>query len=761
MKIKALFSVLPFIGSIPQPVVNNNTNLVLNQDEENPTDQLCRSSATQINAWHGIGWDVGVYGVIDHNIEFEQTFKRMFASDYLDELNGDYVIKSITQTTKPDLSENTGSFKFGNLNYDKDKRVQDWSLPYKDNLEVKSVNNIKWGVDDTNLYLKNTEVWPHNVGYHSINGKVVFQYGNNKAYEFQSAKDVNLNVGFNKNFNNKNFDFFGIPYSKLKECQYIYVFHNYVTRFLWSLTGQKTKNNLSLLNTQNDTPKINRYDVSDLICICEPNYSNGTITVKLNDEFIDISKKTGIRNKWFNQIDWTQYSNSIKQSMIDGINQYKIGYDNFKDIFTNVIDCNNIEQMQTYINKHISNECDLLRKYQLDINCNPYETCKYLQDFTSIKLEYEIPTKENPQKYKKEITNISNKELKEGKKINLTKNIDGNYEFKLDKLIENEYSDVNNYVGPDQKDTISVCSSFIENKNNSYILSKPFIKDASFISYYPEELAKDYPYDLTDNEVLDKFVNVTDNYNDELKGSVLDSSMYKITRDEINGRMMIDLNINDNNKQIIYGGMKKPNIKHAQFDANLFESMIYTPQLDESKIKHILDANNFDPNIVNCSNFSIDYENEEKGIANIKLCKSDNPDFYDSLKDINFEIKNLEPYYIKQNNKLSKSLSRYKPSSITKDIFINNFINTSIDFTSLNKLDIKLIPNDSKNILKAQIYYTDHFSKQDVALNFEYKFNTSKSLNKYWLLTIVGIGVLILFLGLYYYRKDCMKRSSY
>ncbi len=761
MKIKALFSVLPLIGSIPQPVLNNNTSLVLNQDEQNPTDQICHSSATQINAWHGIGWDVGVYGVIDHNIEFEQTFKRMFASDYLDELNGDYVIKSITQTTKPDLSENTGSFKFGNLNYDKDKRVQDWSLPYKDYLEVKSVNNIKWGVDDTNLYLKNTEVWPHNVGYHSINGKVVFQYGSNKAYEFQSAKDVNLNVGFNKNFNNKNFDFFGIPYSKLKECQYIYVFHNYVTRFLWSLTGQKTKDNLSLLNTQNDAPKINRYDVSDLICICEPNYSNGTITIKLNNEFIDISKKIKIRNEWFNQIDWTEYSGNVKQIMIDGINQYKIGYDNFKDIFTKVINCDNIEQMQTYINKHVSNEYDLLEKYQLDVGCNPYETCKYLQDFTSIKLEYEIPTKENPQKYKKEITNISNKELKEGKKINLTKNIDGNYEFKLDKLIENEYSDVNNYVGPDQKDTISVCSIFIENKNNSYILSKPFIKDAWFISYYPEELAKDYPYDLTDNEVLDKFVSVTDNYNDKLKGSVLDSSMYKITRDEINGRIMIDLNINDNNKEIIYGGMKKPDIKHAQFDANLFESMIYTPQLDESKIKHILDANNFDPNIVNCSNFSIDYENEEKGIANIKLCKSDNPDFYDSLKDINFEIKNLEPYYIKQNNKLSKSLSRNKPSSITEDIFINNFINTSIDFTSLNKLDIKLTPNDSKNILKAQIYYTDYFSKQDVALNFEYKFNSSESLNKYWLLTIVAIGVLILFLGLYYYRKDSIKRSSY
>ena len=362
MKIKALFSVLPLIGSIPQHVVNNNASLVLNEDEQNPTDQLCYSSATQINAWHGIGWDVGVYGVIDHNIEFEQTFKRMFASDYLDELNGDYVIKSITQTTKPDLSENTGSFKFGNLNYDKDKRVQDWSLQYKDNLEVKSVNNIKWGVDDANLFLKNTEVWPHNVGYHSINGKVVFQYGNNKAYEFQSAKDVNLNVGFNKNFNNKNFDFFGIPYSKLKECQYIYVFHNYVTRFLWSLTGQKTKDNLSLLNTQNDTPKINRYDVSDLICICKPNYTNGTITIKLNNEFIDISKKIGIRNKWFNQIDWTQYSDNVKQVIVDGINQYKIGYDNFKDIFVNAINCDNIEQIQTYINKHISNEYDLLEK---------------------------------------------------------------------------------------------------------------------------------------------------------------------------------------------------------------------------------------------------------------------------------------------------------------------------------------------------------------------------------------------------------------
>ena len=45
----------------------------------------------------------------------------------------------------------------------------------------------------------------------------MFQNGLDQSYEYQKATDFNLHIGVNKKFNNKSFDFYSIPYSKLKE----------------------------------------------------------------------------------------------------------------------------------------------------------------------------------------------------------------------------------------------------------------------------------------------------------------------------------------------------------------------------------------------------------------------------------------------------------------------------------------------------------------------------------------------------------------
>ncbi|MDE7433956.1 MAG: hypothetical protein K2M43_02395 [Mycoplasmoidaceae bacterium] len=144
-------------------------------------------------------------------------------------------------------------------------------------------------------------MWPINSNYHQINGKVVFANGDDQAYEYQSAKDLEFVVGVNKNFDNQYADYYAAPYTKLKESQYIYVLDNYVRRYLWGLTGSDTSD-YSTVSTS-EMVNANIFNINYLISLTDPDYDKGTVTIKFNQELYDYIQTLKRVYEKYNSID--------------------------------------------------------------------------------------------------------------------------------------------------------------------------------------------------------------------------------------------------------------------------------------------------------------------------------------------------------------------------------------------------------------------------------------------------------------------------
>ena len=471
--------------NLPQINLNENIDNLLLNDQNNPTNQNITTTTNQILAFHGNGWDTNVTDMVKSEVNFKQSIKRIFASESQPLISGNDAIINVDQLTTPDTSTNTGSYRWGNANYDTYHRVQDWKFQYIDNLKIKNHSIKGWGIDNADLFLNNTNTWPKGTDFHSLVGKVVFQNGLDQSYEYQKATDFNLHIGVNKKFNNKSFDFYSIPYSKLKEVQYVYVFDNFVRRYLWSLQGTETKDNLSFVQIKdNNNIKINKYKIKDLVCFTNPDYQNGTIQIKFNEEFIRLSKYTRVKNEKIKEGKLNNLSISAKNEFINAIDNYKVYDDNFDSCLDDVQKMTSVQQIKKYFEAQQSVDGLLAKKYHLNINDDPLDTIKYLINLISLKLNYQIPSKSNPDVFENYQINISNEELKNGKEIKLTKNSNGEYQIKLVNLTSNEYIDAQNYVASDVESNISVCSNNINGNVNQFTLKKPSIVSISFKSIF-------------------------------------------------------------------------------------------------------------------------------------------------------------------------------------------------------------------------------------------------------------------------------------
>lgn len=743
----------------------NNTNLKkeslkLNQDAVNPANQEITTKTNQILAYHGNGWDTNVSGIKRKEIDFNQKVKRIFASESQPIINGNDAIISATQLTTPDVSSNTGSYRWGDAKHDTNSRIQDWKFQYIDNLKIKSKSTLSWGLDDTDLFLNNTNTWPKNTNFHSLVGKVVFQNGSDQSYEYQKATDFNLHIGVNKKFTNKSFSFYSIPYSKLKEVQYVYVVDNFVRRYLWSLQGVDTTDSLAKVETLNNdiNLKVNKYRIKDLVCFTNANYKEGTIQIKFNDEFFKLSQYTKTRNEKLKEINLNELSNVAKQEFIKGINEYKIYDDNIETCFDKFKQMSSIEEIEDYLNKHQSNNGILAKKYNIGINDNPIDTIQYLINFVNVKLDYQIPNKTNPNMFDNLQTNISNDELKKGKIIKLSKNINGEYEIKLTNLISNEFIDQENYIAADIEDKISICSTNIESNKNDFILKMPKITSVSFNDKLPK--FNKYCYDLTDEEILKEYVNTTDNYGNKDTGTRLNSNEYQIIRNEFTGNIYISIQLNEENYQKTISGFKIPDLKKLTFDSKKYSSLLFAKEINDDLAHKIIEFNGFDNNLLSSIKFKIDKINDKTGETILKVESCSIPDFNSELYNKKFTINNLTKYYLCQKQNIDKSSLTKQPSKITREEFINNFLDVSKEFLNLNNLNINLNSNDKKHTLEAQIKYNDYFSKETVSLNYEYTFSNKSSISKYWLIAVIGLGIIILSIGLFLYKKDNLKRTN-
>lgn len=745
--------------NIPQINLNENIDNLLLNDQNNPTNQNITTTTNQILAFHGNGWDTNVTDMVKSEVNFNQSIKRIFASESQPLISGNDAIINVDQLTTPDTSTNTGSYRWGNANYDTYHRVQDWKFQYIDNLKIKNHSIKGWGIDNADLFLNNTNTWPKGTDFHSLVGKVVFQNGSDQSYEYQKATDFNLHIGVNKKFNNKSFDFYSIPYSKLKEVQYVYVFDNFVRRYLWSLQGTETKDNLSSVQIKdNNNIKINKYKIKDLVCFTNPDYQNGTIQIKFNEEFIRLSQYTRAKNEKIKEGKLNNLTINAKNEFINAIDNYKVYDDNFDSCLDDVQKMTSVQQIKKYFEAQQSVDGLLAKKYHLNVNDDPLDTIKYLINLISLKLNYQIPSKSNPDVFENYQINVSNEELKNGKEIKLTKNSNGEYQIKLVNLTSNEYIDAQNYVASDVESNISVCSSNINGNVNQFTLKKPSIVSVSFNN---ESKQKDlYAYDLTNEQILSKYINTIDNYGTKNSGLLLDQNQYQIIRDEFLGQIYISVNLNGSNYQTVISGFKIPDLTSLKFDANKYSSMLLSNNINDSIAKEILRMNNFDHNIIKSCTFKLDDSDNSLGEATLKIVSSVNPDFLNELKDRKFIITNLLKYYIKPKENIELKILQKQPSKITTQEFLINFLDYSKEFVNLNKLQIFLNPDNKLHLLKAEIKYTDYFSKETKSLKCEFNFNNRQNLNNLWIISIVVTGVLILLVGMFLYKKDNLKRSN-
>ncbi len=745
--------------NLPQINLNENIDNLLLNDQNNPTNQNITTTTNQILAFHGNGWDTNVTDMVKSEVNFKQSIKRIFASESQPLISGNDAIINVDQLTTPDTSTNTGSYRWGNANYDTYHRVQDWKFQYIDNLKIKNHSIKGWGIDNADLFLNNTNTWPKGTDFHSLVGKVVFQNGSDQSYEYQKATDFNLHIGVNKKFNNKSFDFYSIPYSKLKEVQYVYVFDNFVRRYLWSLQGTETKDNLSFVQIKdNNNIKINKYKIKDLVCFTNPDYQNGTIQIKFNEEFIRLSQYTRVKNEKIKEGKLNNLSISAKNEFINAIDNYKVYDDNFDSCLDDVQKMTSVQQIKKYFEAQQSVDGLLAKKYHLNINDDPLDTIKYLINLISLKLNYQIPSKSNPDVFENYQINISNEELKNGKEIKLTKNSNGEYQIKLVNLTSNEYIDAQNYVASDVESNISVCSNNINGNVNQFTLKKPSIVSISFNN---ESKQKDlYAYDLTNEQILSKYINAVDDYGTKNSGLLLDQNQYQIIRDEFLGQIYISVNLNGSNYQTVISGFKIPDLTSLKFDANKYSSMLLSNNINDSIAKEILRVNNFDHNIIKSCTFKLDDSDNSLGEATLKIVSSVNSDFLNELKDKKFIITNLLKYYIKPKENIESKILQKQPSKITTQEFLINFLDYSKEFVNLNKLEIFLNPDNKLHLLKAEIKYIDYFSKETKSLKYKFNFNNRQNLNNLWIISIVVTGVLILLVGMFLYKKDNLKRSN-
>ncbi len=726
----------------------------LMNDDGNPTNQSLNTTVNQVLAWHGSGWDTNVNGLNYKTIDFSQKTKRIFMSKSIETIDGHDFLISAEQKTIASPDRNTGSYRWGNCNYDLYDRVQDWKFAYEDNLRIKSSElGDDWEISPVNLYLTNCNVWPSKSNYHSINGNVVFQNGSDSSYLYQNAKDFNLKVGVSRDFYNKSYQMYGIPHSKLKEAQYVYVIDNFVRRYLWTLRGAETTQKYALVSAVNNSQiKVNSFNIHDLICMCKPDYANGTVEIKFNKEFIDLSKEIEKTYEMYDEYQVDKARSDIASLIHSSLENCYICSDNFEYIWNLIKDMTSIDEITNFVKQNPSKYYETGKKYNIKSGERPYSTLQYLTKFANVTLNYQTPSVSNPKLYTNVQINISNNELEKGKTIVLNKNADGDYELKLNSLQENEYSDVENYVAPDKATAISVCDANITNDNLTYTLKKPSA-NALYFDETDKTHSTKYAYDLSDLDIVSKFVKVYDSYGDLKDGSLLDPNQYEITRHELEGWVKIKINFNGQVFEKNITGFKKQDISKLEFDANKYETEIFAENINNDLIRNILISNGFDPNIAKQCEFTVSKIDDKNINVEVNVTNSSEKEYIDYLKNKKIKIKNFTPYFIQQNKKIPRKYLSKKASEITKEMFKEDFINMSNEFNNMNNLDIKLNVIDSKT-LNAYIKYNDYLTKEDVELNYLYSFKTQVSYTNYILIGVIIVGALILFLAMFTYKKD-------
>lgn len=734
---------LPLTTILPDHTKNNIV-ILKNNDSE-----IIKTSVTQYNALH---WTNAFTYNIDNletkQINFNQKIKNIYVGSNVKSISGDKFLNEITQTTSYDLNEATGSYNNANKNYDRYERVQDWEYEYKTNLII-DPNEVKynWSYTPTQLFLKNIEIWSKGTNYKKINGKVQFKKDDNQSYIYDKASDISLHKGWNRELINSFDNFYGVGQTKLKESLYFYLFNNFVCRYLWFIQGEKTRNPYSKINITNGiNPKIKKFSLSDFICLTKPSYIDNCVYLQFNYELFNLLKDCQDSFIKYNSFNWSNISEENKQWFYFQLIFSKINNDNIDNIYQWLLLNPNadINSREDYLNKNISIHYEIAKKFNILPSETIWDDYQELIKKTSIDFNYKILDK-NTKRWTPKQIKANYESLQKGIKIIINKNENSNLLLKIDNIKFNELITNDLYISEDNTNQLFVNSPNICLKeDNTYEIKKPETINISFQNIDSKIFNKYYCSQVSDELILSTFVKVVDSYNNILDGNSLEQNQTKIIRDEINGQITLKYNFNNQWYQTTLNNFKKPDLSIYNFDASKYSKNLFPEQINSKNIVNILSFNDFDIGLINEKNLKIDSYDNLNGKVNFT--------FNYLNQKYNYSIINLNKYYLIKNTNIPTKYLNLKPSEIDLETFKKYFIKTSDSFKYLTNLEISLIKNDQQRKLDAKISYYDYFSNEKTIQRFTYFFNKKISWLKISFISLITLGLIIIFLGLIYWK---------
>lgn len=678
-----------------------------NQDVENNFD-----------LWQNLYWhDNSVHAEITnfnaHKVNFDIKTKNIITTKTADEIDGNNFILNCKQTTDFDVCDNSGCYTYGNNDYECNKRIINWAPILTQYMKIKCFDEIKtWGQSSSSPFLDVKSIWKVGTEHKNLTAKAVFANGDNQQYVYNSGNDFNFVKGVNKEFWNTKYNIWSIPYTYVKEIQYIYVFYNFVSRFLFTLQNNEIADKKDFKLYEDNLINLNKkflsyFNVSDLLTIKSVNYNHHSIILGLNEEFINLINQIHL---FFCNKDILKNKNLPNDDIVNG----KINYGNIDQ----VLRCKNLNDYLSIINTN-NNFYKLLDSYHITQDDEIYQIVEALKEILTINFNYSIW---NPKlnEYENKTMLIDFKQLfNKDYEILINPDNNGKYTFKILNLEVNENKNNHIFLPYSKNDfDYSHITNNIEHTKNDYCIIMD--QEINYVRFntLDETFLNDYPTNISSNLLIDKAVKLFDNNNQQIDNAKFINS-FKILPDDLNGSINIEIKAVNKTYAHKYTGFKKiESNKEKKIDVTKYQYGMIGSKTTKEEIIKILLNNGFSQEFINNSYFKSIKVDDKKGSINFELINNRN-----NISK-NIQLYNFDPYFIEQKND-DNILHSYKPANITLSMLRTYLINQSPRFKTEHQNDLKVYTkvNTYSNLLTA------NFKFDNKSVEFTYNFNNKNNEN--------------------------------
>ena len=678
-----------------------------NQDVENNFD-----------LWQNLYWhDNSVHAEITnfnaHKVNFDIKTKNIITTKTADEIDGNNFILNCKQTTDFDVCDNSGCYTYGNNDYECNKRIINWAPILTQYMKIKCLDEIKtWGKSNSLPFLDVKSIWKVGTEHKNLTAKAVFANGDNQQYVYNSGNDFNFVKGVNKEFWNTKYNIWSIPYTYVKEIQYIYVFYNFVSRFLFTLQNNEIADKKDFKLYEDNLINLNKkflsyFNVSDLLTIKSVNYNHHSIILGLNEEFINLINQIHL---FFCNKDILKNKNLPNDDIVNG----KINYGNINQ----VLRCKNLNDYLSIINTN-NNFYKLLSSYHITQDDEIYQIVEALKEILTINFNYSIW---NPKlnEYENKTMLIDFKQLfNKDYEILINPDNNGKYTFKILNLEVNENKNNHIFLPYSKNDfDYSHITNNIEHTKNDYCIIMD--QEINYVRFntLDETFLNDYPTNISSNLLIDKAVKLFDNNNQQIDNAKFINS-FKISPDDLNGSINIEIKAVNKTYAHKYTGFKKiESNKEKKIDVTKYQYGMIGSKTTKEEIIKILLNNGFSQEFINNSYFKSIKVDDKKGSINFELINNRN-----NISK-NIQLYNFDPYFIEQKND-DNILHSYKPANITLSMLRTYLINQSPRFKTEHQNDLKVYTkvNTYSNLLTA------NFKFDNKSVEFTYNFNNKNNEN--------------------------------